>query len=164
MLPLDITGAEHFWAYTYPATPAELVGQPEAEGWHRFLLEAGTARNWYFHVPRGTKSFAVRFAAADETDVVELRVGAPDRTVAAHYGRSGECAVAVPEGLDGKVWHVRLDVGEATRFLGTAANPRFPSLRVTLDLKGVPGFLAPTREQWFDPSVASVPNGQGTRR
>lgn len=106
----------------------------------------------------------MRFAAADETDVVELRVGAPDRTVAAHYGRSGECAVAVPEGLDGKVWHVRLDVGEATRFLGTAANPRFPSLRVTLDLKGVPGFLAPTREQWFDPSVASVPNGQGTRR
>jgi hypothetical protein len=32
--------------------------------------------------------------------------------------------------------------GPDTRYLG---------LYLTLDLKGVPGYLAPTWEQWFDP-------------
>ena len=41
------------------------------------------------------------------------------------------------------------------RFTGTMAEPRFPSLDLTVDLAGVPGYLAPTWEQWFDPNPAA---------
>ncbi len=153
---LEVTGAEHFWAYTYPATPAVLVGAPAGDGWKRFLFEIGTARHWYFQVPVGTTRFQARFAAASPTDIVEFSVNAPDRKLAAVYGNRGECTVDVPPGLDGALWHLRADFGSATRFETGAANPRFPSLVLTVDLKGVPPYLAPTREQWFDPDVTGV--------
>jgi hypothetical protein len=148
---LDIAGANNFWAYTYPATPAVLVGRDAGDGWGRFQFDIGAARNWYFRVPRGTERFLVRFDTAAPADVADFRVNAPDRTVAAVYASRGTCEVVVPPGLDDRIWHVRLDFGSATRFAGTAANPRFPSMTVTLDLKGVPPCLAPTWEQWFDP-------------
>ncbi|MGB2821130.1 MAG: hypothetical protein WBF17_09125 [Phycisphaerae bacterium] len=158
VLLIDVTGAEHFWAYTYPATPAVMVARPAEGGWKRFSFDAGTARNWYFHVPRGTKEFSVRASAADSTDVMHLEINAPDRTLAVVYGNAGRKTVTVPPGLDGKIWHVRLDFGSATRFASQAARPRFPSMNVTLDLKGVPGCLAPTWEQWFDPNQPRAPH------
>jgi hypothetical protein len=148
---IEVTDAEHFWAYTYPATPAVLVGRAADEGWRRFHLEAGTARNWYFFVPTGTTEFSVRVGAADETDIVHMKVNAPDRTMAVIYDRQAERKVRVPEGLSGKIWHVRLDFGSATRFDSRLPRPRFPSLKLTLDFRGVPPYLAPTWEQWFDP-------------
>jgi len=154
---IDVAAAEHFWMYTYPATPLVMVGREVEGGWRRFAFEAGTGRNWYFFVPRGTKAFRVRAAAAHEGDVMRLEVNAPDRVMAAIYDRQGEREVVVPEGLDGKVWHVRLDFGGATRFGAGLPRARFPSLDVTLDLKGVPGLLAPTWEQWFDPADPRPP-------
>jgi len=154
---IDVQEAVHFWTYTYPATPAVLVGRDAPDGWRRFRLDAGTARNWYFLVPRGTTEFSLRASAADATDVMLLEVGSPDRVVAMAYGRSAEKTIAVPQGMDGKVWHVRLDFGGATRFVSSAAKPRFPSLDVTLELKGVPAYLAPTWEQWFDPRHPAPP-------
>ncbi len=43
--------------------------------------------------------------------------------------------------------------GSATR-IGAKNGPdcRYQELRLTVGLKGVPGGLAPTWEQWFDPS------------
>lgn len=154
---VSVTGAEHFWTYTYPGTPLVMAGQKAEGDWSRFRFEAGTARNWYFMVPRGTRRFAARVAAAHADDVVHMHVNAPDRTVAIVFGNSGEREVDVAEGLDGKIWHVRLDFGDATRFTQKAGDPRFPSLDLTLDLKGVPPYLAPTWEQWFDPGEPKMP-------
>lgn len=158
VLFIDVKQAEHFWCYTCPATPAVMVGRAVDGAWRRFHFDIGTARNWYFLVPRGTKELAVRVSAADATDVVHLEINAPDRTLAVIYDNAGEKAVRVPAGLDGKVWHVRLDFGGATRFISRLPRPRFPSLNLTLDLKGVPGYLAPTWEQWFDPARPAEPN------
>ncbi len=152
---MDVTKAEHFWMYTYPATPLVMIGQKVGTGWHCFKLEAGTARNWYFYVPRQTKQFFLRASAADHTDVMRLEVGAPDRVVAMIFGNKGKLTVKVPAGMAGKIWHVRLDFGGATRFISRLPGPRFPSMNISLALKGVPGYLAPTWEQWFDPKNPS---------
>jgi len=146
----DVRGAEHFFFYTYPATPLVLIGRP-VEAWRRFTLEVGGARNWYFYVPKGVETFRVRAAAGLETDVVHLEINAPDRTLAMIYDNQAEKTVRVPPGLDGKIWHVRVDVGSATEMFTRRPKPRCPAIRLTLDLEGVPGFLAPTWEQWFDP-------------
>jgi len=121
-----------------------MVGAAAEAGWRRFRFEIGTARNWYFLVPRGTREFAVRAAASHTTDRIDLEINAPDRTMAVLFGNRVEQVVPVPRGLDGKLWHVHLDLGGATTFDSRGPRPRFPSLDVTLDLKGLPGYLAPT--------------------
>ena len=153
-----VTGTERWFAFTYPATPIVLLGRDSGDGWSRFNLEVGTARNWYFFVPPGTRSFAVRAAAQHDTDRLLLEVNAPDRTVAMAYGRSGEQSVEVPPGLDGKVWHLRVDIGSGS-VLTTDGGPdsRFLGIYTTIDLKGVPGLLSPTWEQWFDPDGPRPP-------
>jgi len=158
---VSVAGAERFLAFTYPATPLVLLGAPGEGGWGRFRFSAGTVRNWYFLVPRGTKSFAVRAAAEHETDVMHFEVCAPDRTMALIYDRAGERTVEVPPGLDGKVWFLRPDVGSATRMVTTRPEGgRYLDLYLTIELKGVPALLAPTWEQWFDPAAPCVPAGR----
>lgn len=152
ILHVSVRNCEHYLAYTYPAMPTVLLGEPVEDGWQRFRFEAGTARNWYFFVPPGTATVGVRAAAQHAGDVMHLEVNAPDRTLDMLYGNAGQTAVAVPAGLDGKIWHIRIDVGSATRFETRSEPARFPSLNLTLDLQGVPGALAPTWEQWFDPA------------
>ncbi len=150
---VQVAGVERWLAFTYPATPLVLIGREAADGWSRFDLEVGTARNWYFMVPRGTKSFLVRASVQHETDRLVLEVNAPDRTLEMIYGRKGDLAVTVPPGLDGKIWHIRMDVGSGT-VMATDGGPdsRYLGLVATLELKGVPGLLSPTWEQWFDPA------------
>ena len=159
---VSIGGVERWWAFTYPATPLAWLGEPAADAWARWTVEVGTARNWYFFVPRGTKTFSVRARAQHETDVLHLEVNSPDRTLALVYDRAGEKEITVPAGLDGKIWHVRLDVGSATRMVteGGAEN-RYLGIYTTLELKGVPGILAPTWEQWFDPAKPQPPLARG---
>ena len=150
---VSVTGNPEKWfAFTYPATPTVLVGEDVEGGWSRFRMTVGTARQWYFHVPEGTESFAVRTDAKHETDVARIGVWAPDRRVALIYDNAATETVEVPDGLDGKIWYLRTDVGSASRFV-TAEGPeyRFAGIYLTLDLKGVPGYLAPTWEQWFNP-------------
>ncbi len=154
---VDVADAEHFWMYTYPATPAVLVGADAGENGKRFRFEIGHARNWYFYVPAGTRRFGVRAAVEPETDTMVFEVNAPDRTMAMVYGREADLEVDVPAGLDGKIWHVRVNIGSRTVFDSRLSSPRFPSMRVTLDLEGVPGLLAPTWEQWFDPADPRPP-------
>lgn len=68
------------------------------------------------------------------------------------YAREGERTVDVPAGMDDKMWFLRIDVGSATRMITTTGpDYRYQDMLLTLDLKGVPGYLAPTWEQWFDP-------------
>ncbi|MFP4055987.1 MAG: hypothetical protein ACLF0G_03870 [Candidatus Brocadiia bacterium] len=171
-----VSGMERWYAYTYPATPLVWLGRELPDGWRRFTFEVGTARNWYLLVPRGTKSFKVRVAAQHETDVVHLEVNAPDRTAAVVYARAGERTVAVPAGLDGRLWHLRADVGSATRMItpppreessadeGPGGAARYLGIYLTLDLQGVPGYLAPTWEQWFDPQRPAPPWRRGRQR
>jgi hypothetical protein len=147
-----VSGVERWFAFTYPATPLVLLGQPVAGGWQRFRLSNATARNWYFSVPRGTREFAVRVAADTPGDVVHLEVCAPDRTLAVIYDQAGERTITVPPGLDGKRWHLRVDTGSAARLVTQTPPYRYQDLCLSLELKGVPGALAPTWEQWFDPT------------
>ena len=75
------------------------------------------------------------------------------------YGNKGNQVIQVPEGLDGKIWHFRTDMGSGTK-LPISHDPqknRFPALYLTLETKGVPGYLAPTWEQWFDPEKPEAP-------
>jgi len=167
---VEVSGVERWFAFTYPATPAVLVGESDEEddapeeGWSRFRLTVGTARNWYFFVPKGTQQFTLRAAAEHETDVAHLAVCSPDRTVELIYGNAGQRTVKVPEGLDGKVWFLRPDVGSATRFPpGDPARPRYLDVQLTIELRGVPGYLAPTWEQWFDPDRPAAPEGRAGR-
>ena len=149
----SVTGPERWFSFTYPATPLVLLGKDAGAGWRRFRFTAGTARNWYFFVPEGAREFTVRAAADDEEDVMHFEVCSPDRTVALIYDRAGEKTVKVPDGLAGKMWHLRPDVGSATRIVAKPGpDCRYQEIRLTVDLKGVPGYLSPTWEQWFDPS------------
>ncbi len=152
-----VSGAQRWLSFTYPATPLVLIGQDAGE-WKRFRLTACAPRNWYFLVPKGAKAFSFRYATDLETDVLQMEVSAPDRTMAIAYGRGGEQTVTVPEGLDGKIWSVRPSVGAATRLV-TEAGPeyRHQDLPMTLEFKGVPGYLSPTWEQWFDPESPRLP-------
>ena len=62
---------------------------------------------------------------------------------------------AADAGLDGKLWHLRPSVGSATRLITTGGEDnRHLGIQLRLDLRGVPPYLAPTREQWFDPREA----------
>lgn len=146
------TGGEQWLSFTYPATPLVLQGVDGGDGWKRFRFTAATARNWYFYVPRGTKAFSVRAAAEDKTDVMNVAINAPDRTMAVIYDNAGERTIQVPPGLDGKIWHLRPDTGSATRMVTETEPYRFQDMRLTVELRGVPGLLAPTWEQWFDPA------------
>ncbi|NQT92984.1 MAG: hypothetical protein HQ559_09495 [Lentisphaerae bacterium] len=149
---VDVSGVARWWAFTYPAVPTVLVGK-EADRWKRFSFSSCTARNWYFFVPRGTKEFSVRAGAEHETDIVHMEICAPDRTMAIIYANRDQKDIRVPEGLDGKIWYLRPSAGSATRMV-TKEGPdhRYQDLLLTVDLRGVPGYLAPTWEQWFDPS------------
>ncbi len=156
-----VTGAERFLAFTYPATPLVLLGEDGEEGWKRFRLSVGTARDWFFYVPRGTQEFSVRAAAQHETDVLHLQICTPDRAVAMLYDTAGERTVKVPAGMDGRIWHVRCDVGSASELRTDADGPpRYLDILMTLELSGVPGYLAPTWEQWFDPESPHSPHGR----
>jgi len=156
---VSVSGAERWFSFTYPATPLVLIGAPspgsgreDAGEWSRFRFTACAPRNWYFLVPAGTESFALRFAADLPTDILHLEICAPDRVMALLYANRGEQTVTVPPGLDGKIWYLRPSIGGATRIV-TEDGPdyRHQDLPLTLELKGVPGYLAPTWEQWFDP-------------
>ncbi|MFW6133578.1 MAG: hypothetical protein ACOC8F_06740, partial [Planctomycetota bacterium] len=153
---IDIDDAEHFWTYTYPATPTVLVGREVKDartgGWRRFALEAGSLRHWFFRVPRGSESFRLRATAKFPTDVLSIDVCAPDRRVARLWGRRCGQRVKVPPGTDGTIWHLRVDVGDTTEYIPTGERPRFTTIPFDLDLKGVRPYLAPTWEQWFDPA------------
>jgi len=82
---------------------------------------------------------------------LRLEVNAPDRTVALVYGNPVDAEAIVPLGMDGEIWHLRIGVGSATVVSRDHEPPRYPYMRLTKDLKGVPGYLSPKWEQWFDP-------------
>lgn len=148
---LDVEQIDRFWLYTYPATPVVLVGGEVDDRWHRFRMEAGTRRHWFFKVPDGTASFEVRVQARYPHDVVDMEIHAPDRMVGRIFGKEGTTNIHVPAGLAGKIWYFSIGVGGSTRYFPTDRQPRSLVIPLNLDLKGVPPFLAPTRAQWFHP-------------
>ncbi|MFO7870675.1 MAG: hypothetical protein R6V03_04495 [Kiritimatiellia bacterium] len=160
---VEISGDPERWlAFTYPATPLVLIGEDIDEDWKRFRFSVATARHWYFYVPEETTSFSVRTAAQYEEDVPYIEICSPDRVVDIIYGREAERTVEIPQGLAGKMWYLRTEVGGATRIVADEGPEyRYQGINLTVDLKGVPGYLAPTWEQWFDPRDPKTPNERG---
>lgn len=148
---IEVDNVERFWAFTYPGTPVVLEGTAVDNGWHRFRLESGARRHWHFRVPEGTSSFDVRMDTGNPGDIASVDVNAPDRTVARLYGVEQDATVPVPPGLDGKVWHFSVGVGSSTRYFPAGDKARNLVVNLNLDVRGIPAFLAPTWEQWFNP-------------
>jgi len=144
-----------WYAWTEPAVPMVLAGLPAAKGGHRFPLQLNIARHWFFRVPKGTTTFSIVAAVADPNHVLSLEVHAPDRLIEPVYVRGGHprtVTVEVPPGADDRVWFLRTEVGSPTRFLVAEGDPaQHTRIDVDITLRGVPGYLAPTWEQWFDP-------------
>jgi hypothetical protein len=148
----DITAARWF-PWSEPTTPIVIAGRPLPHG-ARFALDVGIARHWFFRVPPGTRSFTVAAAARHPEQVLSVEVHAPDRLVEARQVRGGagmQVEVGVPAGLDGRIWFLRTDIGSGTRFPSGTGDPQQVRIEADIDLVGVPGILAPTWEQWFDP-------------
>ena len=155
---LEVT-ADHWFPWSEPTTPIVIAGKPIAGG-ARFELETGIARHWFFQVPKGTRTFAVAAAVKDPNHVLLLEVHAPDRQLEVLQVRGGADArvtVTVPPGLDGTIWFLRTEIGSATRYLSGPGNPQQVRIDADIDLLGVPGYLAPTWEQWFDPKTSAAP-------
>lgn len=155
-----------WYAWSEPAVPMVLAGLPDPQGGFRFPLQLSLARHWFFHVPDGVRSFAVTAAVADPDHVLLLELHAPDRLMDAAYVRGGAprtLTINVPGGGAGKTWFLRTEVGSPTRFVSAPGGPaRHVRMDVDITLLGVPGYLAPTWEQWFDPLVQ--PSASETRR
>ncbi|MFM7520463.1 MAG: hypothetical protein ACKO9B_08345 [Planctomycetota bacterium] len=150
---VDCDGRRWF-PWTYPVPPIVIQGRPTGAGGTRFALETGLARQWYFLVPRETKEFKVAVNVLDANQVLRVEVHAPDRIVeelAVRGGAQREITVAVEPRLAGRIWFLRTEIGSATRFVSDKDHPRQTNIEADIELLGVPGYLAPTWEQWFDP-------------
>jgi hypothetical protein len=82
--------------------------------------------------------------------------GTCTRLVNELYARGGarqEVVVDVPPGVAGLIWFLRTELGGSTRFVSGKGNPRQLTIEADIELYGVPGFLAPTWGQWFDPAA-----------
>jgi len=158
---IEVDDIERYWAFSYPGTPLVLVGEALEEGWHRFPIEAGLRRHWYFKVPTGTRRFEVRADTGNRADILDMDINAPDRTVARFYGSEGHLRVNVPAGLDGKIWHFSMGIGSLTRSYPTGTEARNPMIPLDLQVRGIPPLIAPTWEQWFDPEMGEAPFGRG---
>lgn len=78
-------------------------------------------------------------------------IGMDRATRLARGGRRSEIEIDVPDGLDGTIRFLRLSVGSATRFLSEDIRaPKHVRINADLELRGVPGYLSPTWEQWFE--------------
>jgi hypothetical protein len=150
--------APRWFPWTHPAPPIVIQGRPADDGGARFALETGIARHWYFMAPPGTKQFKVAVTVRDPLHVLRVEVHAPDRLqeeLAVRGGARREIVVPVEPQLAGRIWFIRTEIGSATRFVSGKGSPTQVNIEADLDLYGVPGYLAPTWEQWFDPEKAS---------
>ncbi len=151
--------ATSWYPWHRPAVPIVIEGKAVSGGGARFEIETSNPRYWFFKVPAGTQRFGVGFRVHGAGHAVLAEVHAPDRMMDVVQVRGGgderRLVVDVPEGLDGKVWFVATSVASATRLVtqGAGLYESAAQLRIALDLTlyDVPGFLAPTQGQWFDP-------------
>lgn len=146
--------AGRWFPWTRPATPVVIEGRPAGNGAARFALETGTVRHWYLQVPKGTTRFRVGVRVQDPLHALRVEVHAPNRLVDELYVKGGapqEAVIAVPPALSGLTWFLRIEPGGSTRYVSGKGDPRQVNVEADLDLQGVPGYLAPTWEQWFDP-------------
>ncbi len=148
--------AQRWFPWMEPAVPIVIEGKPTTDGGSRFELETGIARHWFFKVPADVKSFRLTVAVIEPDHVLRVEVHAPDRMmdcVEARGGSDREMTINVPSQLSGRIWFIRSEVGSATRFLSADFQPKHVNIRADVTLYGVPGYLAPTWEQWFDPNA-----------
>ena len=144
-----------WFPWTQPAPPIVIQGQPTEDGGRRFALETGIPRHWFFKVPAGTEQFRIAAEVLDPNHVLRIEVQAPDRIqeeLSVRGGARQEITVKVKPSLADRIWFLRTEVGSASRFPSGAGDPRQLNINVDFELHGVPGFLAPTWEQWFDPT------------
>ena len=147
--------APAWYPWHEPATPIIIAGEPTDSGGARFTFDIGIARHWYFKVPRGTERFKLAVDVADPDHALVTEVHAPDRMVELLHTRGGaprQAWVDVPDGLDGHIWFLRTEIASAARLISDdPGRPRQMRIAADIELQGVPGYLAPTWEQWFDP-------------
>jgi hypothetical protein len=149
-----------WYAWSDPAVPMVLAGHPDKDGGASFAIQTSIARHWFFRVPKGVASFSVAAKVADPDHALLLEVHTPDRLMDLACVRGGEprsMTIRVPSGADGKTWFLRTEVGSPTRFVSPDGSPpRHTRIDADITLRGVPGYLAPTWEQWFDPTQAAT--------
>ena len=150
---MDLDG-NHWFFWTEPALAMVLSGPKAAPD--TFELELIGPRNWYFSVPKGVRKFEVALACPRPGDAAVCEVNAPDRCMRVVEAASGETetrTVTVPEGLDGRIWFLRIGPSSGA-FLGGEDPNQYhrPTVNARLTLRGVPAYLAPTWGQWFDPN------------
>lgn len=150
--------AERWFPWTEPAMPVVIAGLKEDGGGAAFKLETGTARHWFFKVPEGTPGLDLTVSVKHPDHVLAVEIHAPDRLIERFDVRGDEPQtrkITIPENLSGKIWFIRTAVGSGSRFT-TDASGRAPiTIEADIVLRGVPGYLSPTWEQWFDPADSS---------
>jgi len=152
---------KEWYAWAEPAPQMVLAGKRTAGGGSVFKLQIGIARHWCFKVPKGTRQFELAVTVPDKDHALLAELHAPDRILEILYVRGGNsrrAKVTVPAGFDDKIWFVRTEVGSATRYVSEdVKNPRRVRVDADIELRGVPGYLAPTWEQWFLPVSPPLP-------
>lgn len=131
---------------------------------HTFDLHVMVPRRWYFYVPAGTRGFQVKHTVqpfqSHREDYGFLVMSPRGQRMNAWYGgkpldvetRSPNSPIAVErtvevdEGAAGHFWSIWATGGDSHNFSD-----------LQIQLKGVPNVLAPTPEQWFDPSTGLPP-------
>jgi len=149
---VDCDGLRWF-PWTFPVTRAVIEGKPADNGGAEFAIETSIPRHWFFKVPSGTRRFTVAVKVHDPNHVLRVEVQSPDRIeeeLAVRGGARREMVVEVEPRSQDRIWFLRVEVGSATRFLSDKRRPRQVTIEADIELHGVPGYLAPTWEQWFD--------------
>ncbi len=129
-----------------------------------FILHVMAPRRWYFYVPRDVERFRVkhtvfRFQSHREDYGLVVLNPRGQRVEALYGGRpvrgeagreSREYAVVrtieTDEGTTGRFWSIWATGGDSHNF---------SDLQILLD--GVPAYLAPAPEQWFNPETGQAP-------
>ena len=134
-----------------------------APGYEVLMLHAMAPRRWYFYVPPNVESFHVKTAIGawmtPREDYGVQVVSPRGQRVAALYGGLSpqaerpkgksvivSCAVEADPGTRGRFWSLWVTGGDSHNY---------SDFRIILD--GVPPYVAPTPEQWFNPETGKAP-------
>lgn len=138
-----------------------------AGGGREFTTTPIVPRRWYFYVPEGTATFTLRtwgYRGRSQREDHGLTIRSPQGQRMGMLWdnpdpmvRDGEILwdgenleqvlhIVVEPGTDGRFWSLDVEMGDAHIW------SNFP-----LALEGVPPYLAPSPEQWFDPDAGRAP-------
>ena len=152
------------WSPEAAAAEAEAAGTKSRWPYGTFILHVMAPRRWYFYVPPGVERFHVKHTVfrfqSHREDYGFVVMNPRGQRVEAVYG--GKPLPADPPEGNREIPIVRTietDAGTTGRFWSIWAtggdSHNFSDLQILL--RGVPPFLAPAPEQWFNPQTGEVP-------